>query len=105
MSDKRTEISDLGEFGLIDHINKGINKYNDSSVKGIGDDAAVIRGESYDTVISSDMLLEGVHFDLSYMPLHHLGYKASRPGSHHSKVPSSFSPCSSGQFAQALIAI
>lgn len=74
---KRTEISDLGEFGLIDAIAKNVKIRNASSEKGIGDDAAVIDyGADSKTVVSSDMLLEGVHFDLSYVPLKHLGYKA-----------------------------
>jgi thiamine-monophosphate kinase len=74
---KRTEISDLGEFGLIDAISKNVKIRNTSSEKGIGDDAAVIDyGSNSKTVVSSDMLLEGVHFDLSYVPLKHLGYKA-----------------------------
>lgn len=74
---KRTEISELGEFGLIDAISKNVKIRNASSEKGIGDDAAVIDyGDNSKTVVSSDMLLEGVHFDLSYVPLKHLGYKA-----------------------------
>ena len=76
MSEKRTEISDIGEFGLIDKINTSTKVRNESTVLGIGDDAALIDlGHSY-TAVSTDMLLEGVHFDLSYMPLQHLGYKA-----------------------------
>lgn len=73
----RTEISTLGEFGLIDIISKSVKIKNSSTLKGIGDDAAVIKySEDSKTVISTDMLLEGVHFDLSYVPLKHLGYKA-----------------------------
>ena len=69
-------IESLGEFGLIDRIKKGAVKYNDSTKFGIGDDAAVIdNGDSF-TLVSTDMLLEGVHFDLTYTPLKHLGYKA-----------------------------
>lgn len=76
MSEKRTEIGDLGEFGLIDHLSKEIKHYNSSTIKGIGDDAAVYdAGDEY-VVITTDMLVEGVHFDLSYMPLQHLGFKA-----------------------------
>jgi len=76
MSEKRTEIGDLGEFGLIDRISSGVTNQNPETIKGIGDDAAVYDvGENY-LVISTDMLLEGVHFDLSYMPLQHLGYKS-----------------------------
>src|SRR5437764_2248639 len=75
MSD-RTEISSLGEFGLIDHLTKNIELQNASSVVGVGDDAAVIDHFGKQTVISSDMLVEGVHFDLMYTPLKHLGYKS-----------------------------
>ena len=74
--EKRTEIGELGEFGLIDQLAEGIEQFNTSTIKGIGDDAAVIdTGSSY-TLVSTDMLLEGIHFDLSYVPLQHLGYKA-----------------------------
>ncbi len=74
--EKRTEIGELGEFGLIERITKGIEPQHKETVKGIGDDAAVFDlGENF-LLMSSDMLLEGVHFDLSYMPLQHLGYKA-----------------------------
>jgi thiamine-monophosphate kinase len=72
----RTELSDLGEFGLIKHLTQFIEIGNESSVKGIGDDAAVIDYKGKQTVVSTDMLVEGVHFDLSYVPLKHLGYKA-----------------------------
>ncbi|MGW8122776.1 thiamine-phosphate kinase [Roseivirga echinicomitans] len=76
MSESRTELSQLGEFGLIDRLAKGISTQNDSTVMGIGDDAAVINtGDQYG-LLAADMLLEGVHFDLSYVPLQHLGYKA-----------------------------
>lgn len=76
MATERKELSDLGEFGLIDHLAKGITISNVSTVKGIGDDAAVVdNGEEYG-LLAADMLLEGVHFDLSYAPLPHLGYKA-----------------------------
>ena len=75
MSD-RTEISSLGEFGLIEHLTKNIELQNVSSVVGVGDDAAVIDHFGKQTVISSDMLVEGVHFDLMYTPLKHLGYKS-----------------------------
>jgi thiamine-monophosphate kinase len=74
MSD-RTEISSFGEFGLIDHITKNIELQNASSIVGVGDDAAVIDHFGKQTVISSDLLVEGVHFDLMYTPLKHLGYK------------------------------
>ena len=74
---KRTEIGAIGEFGLIDKINQRVILQHASTLKGIGDDAAVLDGGSdHKRLISTDMLLEGVHFDLSYMPLTHLGYKA-----------------------------
>lgn len=73
---KRTDVNTLGEFGLIDHLTKGFSLQNPSSIKGIGDDAAVIENGSLQTVISTDMLVEGIHFDLMYSPLKHLGYKA-----------------------------
>jgi thiamine-monophosphate kinase len=71
-----TELSQLGEFGLIDHLTKDIKLKNESSIKGVGDDAAVLDFDSKKTLISTDLLLEGIHFDLSYTPLKHLGYKA-----------------------------
>ncbi len=76
MSEKRTEIADLGEFGLIDHLNQKIKVRHSSSLKGIGDDAAVIESGDGVKVVTTDLLLEGVHFDLSYAPLPHLGFKA-----------------------------
>ena len=75
MSDNRTEVSTLGEFGLIDHLTKNIEIQNASSVVGVGDDAAVIDHFGRQTVITNDLLIEGVHFDLMYTPLKHLGYK------------------------------
>ncbi len=72
----RTELSALGEFGLIERLASRIRLQHASSVKGIGDDAAVIDPEGLQQVVTTDMLLEGVHFDLSYVPLKHLGYKA-----------------------------
>lgn len=75
MSD-RTEISSLGEFGLIDHLTKNIELQNASSLIGVGDDAAVIDHFGKQTVITTDLLIEGVHFDLMYTPLKHLGYKS-----------------------------
>jgi thiamine-monophosphate kinase len=72
----RTEIAQLGEFGLIDHLTKNIELQNASSVLGVGDDAAVIDHFGRQTVITTDLLVEGVHFDLSYTPLRHLGYKS-----------------------------
>ncbi len=72
-----TNIENLGEFGLIDHLTKNFKIKQKSTIKGIGDDAAVISCDSEkELIISTDLLLEGVHFDLSYMPLKHLGYKA-----------------------------
>ncbi len=76
MSNQRTEISTLGEFGLIDHLTKNIELQNASSVLGVGDDAAVIDHFGRQTVITTDLLIEGVHFDLGYTPLKHLGYKS-----------------------------
>ncbi len=76
MQNKRSEISSLGEFGLINRISQSILLQNSSSLKGIGDDAAVIDAGDDLILFSTDMLLEGIHFDLSYMPLQHLGYKA-----------------------------
>lgn len=72
----RTKLEQLGEFGLIKHLTKGFGIKNKSSIKGIGDDAAILDFEDQKTVISTDLLVENVHFDLSYMPLKHLGYKA-----------------------------
>ena len=76
MAEKRTEIADLGEFGLINRIKNNFTTQNLTSLKGIGDDAAVIDIGTENLLVSTDMLLEGIHFDLSYMPLQHLGYKA-----------------------------
>ncbi|OEY73690.1 thiamine-phosphate kinase [Salegentibacter salarius] len=74
--DMRTNLSELGEFGLIDHLTKGFEPKLTSTVKAIGDDAAVLNFENKHTVVTTDLLVEGVHFDLAYMPLKHLGYKA-----------------------------
>jgi len=77
MSDKRTELEELGEFGLIDHLTKNFSNQIGSTEVGVGDDAAVISiSDSESMLISTDMLVEGVHFNLMYMPLKHLGYKA-----------------------------
>lgn len=76
MADERTEIASLGEFGLIEHLTRNIELQNASTVLGVGDDAAVIDHFGKQTVISTDLLLEGVHFDLAYTPLKHLGYKS-----------------------------
>ncbi len=73
---ERTEISSLGEFGLIDHLTQNNETKNASTILSVGDDGAVIDHFGRQTVISTDLLLEGVHFDLSYTPLKHLGYKA-----------------------------
>jgi thiamine-monophosphate kinase len=73
---ERTNIEELGEFGLINYLTKNIKLSHKSSVKGVGDDAAVLDAEGKKVLISTDMLLEGIHFDLAYTPLKHLGYKA-----------------------------
>lgn len=74
---KRTEISSLGEFGLIDRLTKELPVNNKESIKGAGDDAAILQFNSDEEVlVSTDMFMEGVHFDLTYFPLKHLGYKA-----------------------------
>ena len=73
---QRTSISQLGEFGLIDHLTKNFEITQPSTLKGIGDDAAVLDFGTKKVVVSTDLLIEGVHFDLAYMPLKHLGYKA-----------------------------
>ena len=73
---QKTSLADLGEFGLINHITKYFTIENTSTVTGIGDDAAVLDASKKQTLVTTDLLIEGVHFDLSYMPLKHLGYKA-----------------------------
>ena len=73
---QKTSLADLGEFGLIKHITKYFTIENASTVTGIGDDAAVLDASKKQTLVTTDLLIEGVHFDLSYMPLKHLGYKA-----------------------------
>ena len=74
---KRTEIAELGEFGLIDHLTKDFTVTNKNTLRGVGDDAAVIKAGREDAVVvTTDSLLEGVDFDLTYFPLKHLGYKA-----------------------------
>lgn len=75
MEGNRTEVASLGEFGLIDHLTKNIEIQNASTIVGVGDDAAVIDHFGKQTVITNDLLIEGVHFDLMYTPLKHLGYK------------------------------
>lgn len=76
MSENRVEISQLGEFGLIERINKNVQLVNPTSLTGIGDDAAVIDAGADKILVSTDMLVEGIHFDLAYVPVQHLGYKA-----------------------------
>ena len=71
-----TKLSEIGEFELISKLTKNVKLYNNSTVFGIGDDSAILDFEKRNVLVSSDMLVEGVHFDLSYMPLKHLGYKA-----------------------------
>ncbi len=73
---QRTSIAQLGEFGLIEHLTKHFEIKNESTIKGIGDDAAILDFAAKKAVVSTDLLVEGVHFDLAYMPLKHLGYKA-----------------------------
>jgi len=74
--DKRTDVNELGEFGLIDHLTKNFKLNNPSSILGVGDDAAIIDFGDKQCVVSTDLLVEGIHFDLIYTPLKHLGYKA-----------------------------
>ncbi|WP_339725497.1 thiamine-phosphate kinase [Maribacter stanieri] len=73
---ERTSLEKLGEFGLIEHLTKNFKIKQQSTIKAIGDDAAVLDFKNKKTVISTDLLIEGVHFDLAYMPLKHLGYKS-----------------------------
>ena len=76
METQRTEIATLGEFGLIDHLTKNFEIHNASTIVSVGDDAAVIDHYGKQTVITTDLLIEGIHFDLMYTPLKHLGYKS-----------------------------
>ena len=76
-TNNRTEIATLGEFGLIKHLTKGIEIQNAETQYGIGDDAAVLEFKEQQTLVTTDLLMEGVHFDLTYTPLKHLGYKAA----------------------------
>jgi thiamine-monophosphate kinase len=71
-----TPLEKLGEFGLIDHLTKSFEIQNETTLKGIGDDAAVLKFQEEETVVTTDMLVEGVHFNLAYAPLKHLGYKS-----------------------------
>ncbi|NVO08418.1 MAG: thiamine-phosphate kinase [Bacteroidales bacterium] len=73
---KRTELHELGEFRVIDHLTERAKSINKSTIKGVGDDAAVINMDGKKMVVTTDLLLEGVHFDLTYFPIRHLGYKA-----------------------------
>jgi thiamine-monophosphate kinase len=73
---ERTNLEELGEFGLIDYLTKNFALSQKSTVKGVGDDAAVLDSQDKKVLVSTDMLLEGIHFDLAYTPLKHLGYKA-----------------------------
>ena len=73
---KETEISTLGEFGLIDHLTENLPIAQSSTVRGVGDDCAVMHYDGLETLVTTDLLLEGIHFDLTYVPLKHLGYKA-----------------------------
>ncbi len=75
--EQQTEISRLGEFGLIDRLTEDFPMENRSTVKGVGDDAAVLEYPDTEVLVTTDMLLEGVHFDLTYMPFKHLGYKSA----------------------------
>lgn len=77
MEEKATEISTIGEFGLIDLLTKDFPLRNASSLKGVGDDCAVMNYKDTDVLVSTDLLVEGIHFDLTYVPLKHLGYKAA----------------------------
>src|SRR5210317_478761 len=76
IEDKNQQRTHLGEFGLIDHLTKNFKITQSSTVKGVGDDAAVLNFKDQKIVVTTDLLIEGVHFDLSYMPLKHLGYKS-----------------------------
>lgn len=77
MNDKPREISELGEFGLIDELTKDFPLKNDSSRLGVGDDAAILAYNDEEVLVTTDLLLEGIHFDLRYVPLKHLGYKSA----------------------------
>ena len=77
MEKKRTEISEYGEFGLIHHLTENIQLKNESSRIGVGDDAAVLDYQDKEVLVTNDLLLEGIHFDLTYTPLMHLGYKSA----------------------------
>ena len=75
---QRTELAELGEFALIKHLTQALPKHNDTTILGVGDDAAVVAyPPEMQTLLTTDLLLEGIHFDLTYTPLKHLGYKAA----------------------------
>jgi len=73
---KRTDVNELGEFGLIEHLTKGYKTVQKSTLTGVGDDGAILDHDGLLTVVSTDLLVEGIHFDLMYVPLKHLGYKS-----------------------------
>lgn len=75
--EQQTEISAIGEFGLINRLTDGLESVNTSTIKSVGDDAAVLSYPDTEVLVSTDLLVEGVHFDLTYVPLMHLGYKAA----------------------------
>lgn len=77
MEEKATEISTIGEFGLIDRLTRDFPLRNKSTLKGVGDDCAVLEYKDTEVLVSTDLLVEGIHFDLTYVPLKHLGYKAA----------------------------
>ena len=73
----KTDLSEIGEFGLIDKLTKDLKSINSSTIIGVGDDATLLRYREKDILVSTDLLLEGIHFNLTYTPLKHLGYKAA----------------------------
>lgn len=77
MENKATEISEIGEFGLIDRLTKDLPIVNTSTLRGVGDDCAVMEYKDTEVLVSTDLLVEGIHFDLTYVPLKHLGYKSA----------------------------
>ena len=77
LREKATEISELGEFGLIDRLTEGLEIKNRTTLRGVGDDCAVLGYKDSEVLVSTDLLVEGIHFDLTYVPLKHLGYKSA----------------------------
>ena len=77
LREKATEISELGEFGLIDRLTEGLEIKNRTTLRGVGDDCAVLEYKDSEVLVSTDLLVEGIHFDLTYVPLKHLGYKSA----------------------------